>query len=471
MTMVLTMKPTPMLPFTAMLAMLLLSACCPLTPGPGGRAVPSEQVMPSPAVLPRVRPEMKVPGFWISRIRKPDRIVLGPDQVQGFNTRVREDLGLTRDPACMDDAFPGRELRADLNHWLARFRDRGPYFSDGGKPADPGFFEAIASNMALSSIGNQISVQWGLVTASTDQRLLPTMDGLYREDGDWDIDRLQNNGLNPGTPVAVLHRTTDRQWIWVKGPDSDGWVPAAHVALCPRQTLLDQAASPFATVTRAKASLYLDPGLTRYAGFARMGTRLMLAEAESPGTLAVLLPLKGLDGSLKMVRGYLREADGVAGFLTYTPRHVIDQAFELLNAPYGWGGRGGEQDCSQFVQQVFDTMGVHLPRNSAAQAEAGRDQLKFTGRMGAGERLAMLNAHALQGLSLLYMKGHIMLYLGTDGGEAYAIHSLWGYREAGYDGDTIRVLNRVAVTGLGLGGGSTRGSLLERLESVHGVYR
>ena len=64
------------------------------------------------------------------------------------------------------------------------------------------------------------------------------------------------------------------------------------------------------------------------------------------------------------------------------------------------------------------------------------------------------------------MKGHIMLYLGTFEGRAYAIHAAWAYRAPGPSGDKIFVLNRVVVSNLTLGEGSKRGSLLNRLNAV-----
>jgi hypothetical protein len=49
------------------------------------------------------------------------------------------------------------------------------------------------------------------------------------------------------------------------------------------------------------------------------------------------------------------------------------------------------------------------------------------------------------------------------------IHCVWAYRQPGSDADIIRVINRVAVTGLHLGEGSRVGSLLRRLESAPAI--
>ncbi len=41
----------------------------------------------------------------------------------------------------------------------------------------------------------------------------------------------------------------------------------------------------------------------------------------------------------------------------------------MLNQPYGWGDMYGEQDCSRFLQMVFATVGIMLPRDSKDQAQ------------------------------------------------------------------------------------------------------
>ena len=70
---------------------------------------------------------------------------------------------------------------------------------------------------------------------------------------------------------------------------------------------------------------------------------------------------------------------------------------------------------------------------------------------------------AIGGISTLYQKGHIMLYLGKADSLPYAIHETSAYRAPDGDQDLTFKINRVAVTGLDLGKGSRSGSLLERL--------
>ena len=126
----------------------------------------------------------------------------------------------------------------------------------------------------------------------------------------------------------------------------------------------------------------------------------------------------------------------------------------------------GEQDCSRFLQEVFATVGISLPRNSSEQAKVGRRLAQFVQETPEEEKIAILKAQAVGGITVLPMKGHIMLFLGMVGERPFAIHATWAYRERRGNNDVVRVINRVVVTDLSLGEGTKKGSLLKRLSSV-----
>ena len=99
----------------------------------------------------------------------------------------------------------------------------------------------------------------------------------------------------------------------------------------------------------------------------------------------------------------------------------------MLNQPYGWGDMYGEQDCSRFLQMVFATVGIMLPRDSKDQAQVSNSGSDFDEKSDANVKIAaILKAPAAS--TLLAMKGHIMLYLGAVNGKPYVIHGTTGYK-------------------------------------------
>jgi len=194
-----------------------------------------------------------------------------------------------------------------------------------------------------------------------------------------------------------------------------------------------------------------------------------MAREWGPGIIQVMIPYRADDGRCTFNAAYVSDAQVHRGYLPYTPRHAIEQAFKLLNSPYGWGGMYGEQDCSRFIQEVFATMGVMLPRNSTQQAKVGKLVASFGRTSTIAYRTGILSNSAGGGITLLQFPGHIMLFLGMADGRPYAIHDIFAYTEPSKDGDRLIAINRVAVTSLNIGGGTKKGSLLQRITRVRMV--
>ncbi|WP_448530384.1 C40 family peptidase [Raineya sp.] len=73
-----------------------------------------------------------------------------------------------------------------------------------------------------------------------------------------------------------------------------------------------------------------------------------------------------IDSTLFRFRGKVYEKQ------EYANQEVISRALAYQNAPYLWGGKSfWGIDCSGFVQEVWKTLGVFLPRDAYQQAEFG----------------------------------------------------------------------------------------------------
>ncbi|HMI92922.1 MAG TPA: NlpC/P60 family protein, partial [Polyangiales bacterium] len=150
-----------------------------------------------------------------------------------------------------------------------------------------------------------------------------------------------------------------------------------------------------------------------------------------------------------------------------TRRALLSSAFTLMGAPYGFGDAGGGRDCSRLTMDVFESFDLALPRHSGWQAQAGRYNVDVTGASDA-DKLSALDAAQATGAVLLAFPGHIMLYLGRDdAGTPRVLHALGEYASpcAG-GGETIMAVERTMVSGLELGRGSSRRSLLERVTAL-----
>ncbi|MBW2189242.1 MAG: C40 family peptidase [Deltaproteobacteria bacterium] len=150
----------------------------------------------------------------------------------------------------------------------------------------------------------------------------------------------------------------------------------------------------------------------------------------------------------------------------FTRRAVLTEAFSMLGEPYGWGGKGGGYDCSRFLLEVFARFGIALPRHSARQALAGTFGIDVSAVEDLNEKRLLLEAAARRGVVLLHFPGHIMLYLGTtEEGLPMAIHAFSEFLTPceGTDLETVNRVDRIAISDLSLGEGSSRSAFLMRI--------
>jgi cell wall-associated NlpC family hydrolase len=136
------------------------------------------------------------------------------------------------------------------------------------------------------------------------------------------------------------------------------------------------------------------------------------------------------------------------GYLPYTRQNLLRQSFKFLGERYGWGHSYNARDCSGFVSDVYKTFGILLPRNSGDQGlSAIGSNLRFDRATLAEARVESLQS--LEVGDLIYMPGHVMMYLGEVNGEPYVIHDVHGLSYDTADGEySSGVLSGVSVTPL-----------------------
>lgn len=423
----------------------------------------------APILLPGTVSEMNTAGFWIGIHPDPDRIVIPADKIAEFNRYIRSSTRTVQDLASYPDSVRGGNVAAALKSTL-NYVSSKKYVRQDGMMTDSSFFRSIEDKMNIPSIPARVAVKFGFVTAYTPQRLLPTNTELYSNMKSIDIDRLQNSSLDIGTPLALLHATRDGKWIYAVAPLCEGWVLAEHVGFCSREELASYvSADPFFITVGTKTDVFLDDALRIHHAYVRMGCRFPSSDTENEGNegiARIVLPFRDQDGACRFREVYTSQSDVSLGYLPYTPRTIILQAFKLLNFPYGWGDMYGEQDCSRFIEGIFSTVGIQLPRNSLQQARVGRLIARFKGDSSEEKRLVALSDNSIGGISILHMNGHIMLFLGNVDGDPYAIHDMRGYSEPSPQGERTLLVNRVVVSNLRIGEGTKTGPYLKRLVTV-----
>ena len=116
-------------------------------------------------------------------------------------------------------------------------------------------------------------------------------------------------------------------------------------------------------------------------------------------------------------------------------------AKEFYGEPYGWGVSYECRDCSATTRDFLGVFGIFLRRNSSKQAQDGRSIKIKNWPKAYKKRFITENAEPFK--SLLYVPGHIVLYLGQYKGEPVIMHTYWGIRKT--DGTKL-VTGRTIIT-------------------------
>ncbi|EHM10421.1 cell wall-associated hydrolase, invasion-associated protein [Thermanaerovibrio velox DSM 12556] len=279
----------------------------------------------------------------------------------------------------------------------------------------------------------------GMALKRSDLRVLPTREPLFEPPGgsktSFPFDRLQNGTVNPMEPLLVTAKV--QGWLLVVTPWASGWLEEDSVALLDQDTVERIQGASLGVITKDGSSLAYQSGISAFTG--DIGTLIPIDEDGAP-----LLPLwNPHEGRLELVKG--RKSDSISPFPVPATSEALEAlAKSFLHQPYGWGGLYGNRDCSSTTRDALIPFGIWLPRNSHGQGGmAGLDLSRLPRR----EKARLIVDRGIPFLSILYMRGHVMLYAGHQNGNPLVLHNLWSLKVNGRE----EVFGRCVLTDLNLG--------------------
>lgn len=363
---------------------------------------------------------INVAEFWIDRVKNPQKLIANRTTIERFNERAFSLYQLVTPAKDFNTSYSSEWLIAKLDH-LRKFLSKRAFYYENGSTLPKGYLQTLYHNYNQEQIPDTVTTQYAIITRYTNQRVTPNDTTLLKKPTQIYFDRNQNAALDIGTPIAILHQSRDKKWYLTLSPTSYGWVKADDLALATRDEMLSFANSrEFIVTISPKNALYAN---CKYYDFVRMGVKLPYLGVS--GTFVnTYLPTRDNGGHLKLQKATINSYDIHKGYLPYTATNITKLAFKFLNTPYGWGGMFGEQDCSKFIQEIYNCVGVTLPRNSGEQVTVAKPLIRFEGDH--NQRVDALEKLAKPASTLLHLKGHIALYLGKYKNKHYMIHAVWG---------------------------------------------
>ena len=376
------------------------------------------------------------PEYWIEKLENKDTVLMDREKIEEYNnksfSKVDVLIGLWEHRHNIEQ----KDLISLVNS-ISTIPKEERYNKDG-QIMDKNFYNLLLENLNLDSIKDTNTIQYGITVERTKFRTFPTYEPSYRKQGDTEFDRFQETGVYPLEPLIVYMESEDGEWYFARMYNYFGWIPKNKILLGEKEEI-------FKYINHEKFLVVIDRQITILDKLYDMGIRIPLKE-EKENSYIILIPEKGEDNKFNLGEKEIPKSKGLnLGYLPYTKENIILQAFKFKDEAYGWGGLNNSRDCSAFIMDIYRSFGLKLPRNTQDQGpkSLGRGyDLKHTGTL--EEKLEKLEQ--IPPVTVLYMPGHTMLYLGRDQGEHYIIHQFAGYYEENHGNLEYIPMMKTAIT-------------------------
>lgn len=341
---------------------------------------------------------------------------------------------------------------------------RGKWFGVNKRRIEARLLQELLENCDLEHFPSRN--QLAIAVAPGHLRGLPTPIPFYEQANSAPFDMLAYPQVKLNEPLRVLHVSRDGAWFFVETVYSNGWLEARDVAFIDRAFAQRWMQAPHLAITK---DYTLVPDGSGAASFrAKIGTILPLAE-EGDGWWEVSVASAGEGGQAKNLDVRITAAVAARFPLEFEKRNIALIGDQLLGQPYGWGELYDLRDCSALLRDFFLPFGIWLPRTSSDQI-ASLPRRQEIAKLAAPEKEELIRSKAIPFLSLLYKRGHIMLYVGLDQqGRPLLFHDAWSIRVRGEGEEKKQIIGFSAITTmepgkeLGLVPGT---SLLERVTQL-----
>ncbi len=306
------------------------------------------------------------------------------------------------------------------------------------------WFETIKQNMQLHQFETPLNYDTAKRAIATDNlqgRILPTDEPHFYHHTipgqGYPFDTLQASTIWAGTPLYILGETKDKAWVFIRSPRFTAWVKSTAVALVDESFITQWLASKkFLGITGTQVSItdYLK-GTFHFLGYVGMMLPQVKLNNQSDEGLYALIPVRDTVGKATIATAKLSTTEATPLPLLPSIHHFKQIIEGVLGHPYGWGGMYFYNDCASELKNIFTLFGIWLPIGSKNQV----DERQLLGTMQdlsedteAKSRLETLTKVGKPFMTLIYLPGHIMLYIGNhqhiSGLIPMSYQSLWGFR-------------------------------------------
>ncbi|MGV8057928.1 MAG: NlpC/P60 family N-terminal domain-containing protein [Smithellaceae bacterium] len=323
-----------------------------------------------------------------------------------------------------------------------------PGFGENKRKHTPAWYKKLLQNAALDNYPN---ARYPAITIrNSDLRILPTLQPHFSSSGDdsdgWPFDNLQRSAVAANTPIFICHLSADKAWALVETCFTFGWMPVADFARVDSQFIKKWESGRYAVITRDQTTIFYKNG--QFGLKSSLGYLFPLI-GETPENMEILIAAMSIFSDYAVIKkGYVSKDAAVVKPLRLNSLNAVKIANELIGEPYGWGGLYGNRDCSSMTRDFFAVFGIWLPRHSEDQVKEAGFYINLDG-ISPEQKEKIIVEKGIPYSTLLWRRGHVMLYIGAQNGQALIFHNIWGIRTKDLRGrEGRKIIGQAVVTTL-----------------------
>ena len=160
-----------------------------------------------------------------------------------------------------------------------------------------------------------------------------------------------------GDTYTIITKSKDKKWLFIENQfdNYQGWIASTNHRSLSEQIFMEMKTRSFPICADLKGTIELEGKTFEIS----LGSTLPYYEN---GILKI-------DGVKATFKGNITEIPQ-----EFSSEKLLYRSKLCLNIPYLWGGKNAfGYDCSGFVQTVYKTFGINLPRDSGQQVKLGND--------------------------------------------------------------------------------------------------
>ena len=310
------------------------------------------------------------------------------------------------------------------------------------------FFHSMLENANFKAYGTVN--KRALTLKYSNMRAFPTIRPLLKDptaagEG-FPFDYLQNSSIHANEPLFISHYSKDREWAFVFTGYASGWLRSDEFVVLRKEHTEKWQKAQKVAITVEDQPIYDMHG--NFLFKSKVGMIFPLI-SEEKDTYTVLSVSSYKNSKPLFLRTQLYKDIATKDLLLLNKNALASIIKEVSKTNYGWGGMYEQRDCSSMIRDMYAPFGIWLPRNSYQQSKIGK--IISLENLSNDEKIGVIKEKGVPFETLLYKRGHIVLYVGTYNDEIVVFHNTWGIKTKNENDEGRVIIGKPVFSSLKLG--------------------